>query len=321
MKRFSLFVLGALVIAGLAGCYKSPTIAIPPVPGKTFVGNPAFTGGAAGVAVYQQPLGPTSVPAFTLGVANGLVGSVSGTVVDAAGNLYVLSTSAQTIYVIHPPVTSTSMPAAVLGPFPAFVNAFEMALDGAGNLWVASSGSNTLFEFAPPFTTGVPAPVLTMTSPQFSFPNGITFDRFGKMYVSNGTANWVAAYLPPFFAGQVAAATISLPAGGHASGTAFDFKGRMFVGDFNTGNVYVFNPPFATGITSAFFIPPPIVSGAVSSGTNTVSFDSSNNLYVTYQFDGATGNVSFFAPGYSHSSSPLFSLSQAGGPYSVSFGF
>ncbi|MBV8365070.1 MAG: hypothetical protein JO194_01080 [Candidatus Eremiobacteraeota bacterium] len=292
----------------------------PPPPARTYVSNPAFVSGTAGVQVYQMPLTASSTPAFTLGPANGIPLSPSALAVDKAHNLYVLDDGASSIFIFSQPISATSTPAVTLGPIPGTANDTFITLDAAGDIWMSSSATSTIYEFSPPFATGVPAPALVIntTVPALNNQTGITFDTTGRMFVANQLAGQVLVFNPPFANGMAAIATITSP--GFPEGVAFDVKDQMYVSDFTTGNVYAFKPPFATGITPAFHIAPPVVSGGTSGEATFIATDSSFNLYVPYGVDGAHGNLSVFAPPFSGASTPVLSLPGIGNPSNIAIG-
>jgi streptogramin lyase len=323
LKHFTRFVFAVCAIGALTGCQKSSVIGIPPPPPpRMFVSDSNFGGlGTFSVSIFTPPLTPLSVPAVTLGAANGLVAEPSGSAFDSKGNFYVIDDASSSIYIYAPPVTATSMPTTVIGPQPGFSNAFSLALDASGDIWVSSSGNSFIYEFTPPFATGVAVPAISMhaTTPALSGNAGIIFDKLGRMFVANQFTSQVLVFNPPFTAASVAIAAITTP-GINPEGLTVDLKDDLVVAEFNSGNLDVYNPPYATGISPAFVIAPPVVSGAPSSETYQPVFGPDGNLYVPYQLDGATGNVSIFAQPLSGASSPILSLPGAGQPSAVSFG-
>jgi hypothetical protein len=327
MRRLSFIGFAAFAAAAavlFVGCQKSSVINLPPGPApQLFVANPAFVSGTFGVAVYAQPITPSSTPVFTLGAANGITLFPAAVGFDTHGNLFVLDESTSQVLIYAPPISSSSTPATTLALAGAS-NAFSLAVDAGNNLWVSSSNNATVWKFTPPFATGTPAPALTLTAlntvPAISRPAAIGFDRYGDMCLEDFGTNQVLIYRPPFAVPITAAAAIRTNGGAdEPGGCGFNVNGQLLVSDFTNGNEYFYNPPFATGSLPAFAISPPVVSGGLSGGTKVVGFDSAGNLYVPYSFDGANGNVSVYGPPFSGASVPQFSLPQSGDPYGVGF--
>ncbi len=303
-------LLVALSVTALAGCYKNPTIALPPpAPPRLYIAD--FN---KGLVSFNQPAGPTSSPLFTL--VSGL--NDSGLAVDATGRLFVSHYNSSTIDVYTQPISATSVPSFTIGPV-AIGNISGISIDKAGNLWGASEVSHELFQISPPFAAGPITPAY-FTSASFAGPVDVAFDSAGDLLVPQFNGSNLLVFRPPFaFPGpSVPAAIITLPT--NAAGLGIDVKDHLIVGLVD-GRLAILNPPFATGNVPAGYIAPPTINGGPSGEPLHSAFDASLNLYVPYgQFGGPNAGLAVFAPPFTSASLPLFVLTNGlSWPFGVAF--
>jgi hypothetical protein len=325
VKRFSLLALVALSVVGLAGCYKNPTIALPPAAGsRLFVADLNN-----GLVVFTQPVTSSSMPSFTIAGAGD-----AGVVFDSQGNLYVSNTFNQTISVFKSPVSASSTPFLVMGPITGAVTPEGMAFDSSGNLYVGDEIGTQVLIFSPPFTAGVQAPtkVLNIGGPAFR-PVGVVFDRAGEMLIPSFGFQQVVVFRPPFVNGaNTPVGIMTMPT--FTGGIGIDTHDNLIVGLVD-GTLAIVHPPFATGVTPSAAIPITFLNGnpllpareALNSAT-----DASGNLWTTFGADGPAPpppplgtnefGIAEFAPPYGNSSLSQIGLVQGGlsFPFSLAFG-
>ena len=305
----------AVCAVGLfAGCYKSPVINIPPPPAPRFyVSN--FTN--HNIQVLTQPITPASTSAFSLTSPQNL----DGMAVDGAGNLYAIGTT--TIFIFAPTVGASSTPTAC-GPVAGALGFRGAAIDRSGNLWVADAVGRQLMEFTLPLSCApAPAPVRTIQSLSFSFPFSMAFDLGNHILVGDDcAAGCVFAFNIPSALGVSVLVPVASFGADHTTSIAVDVHNTLYAGDAVNSKINAFRPPFATGITSAFSIAPPVYNDAAcvppapflcESLIQPIDllFDSSGNLYVTYNTDTSilhSGGVAIFGPPLSGGSTPTFIL-------------
>ncbi len=306
MKRFAFIAFAALSVASLAGCYKNPTIAIPPgPPPHLYVANL----GDNSVTGYAQPTGPSTTPSVTLTMP--FTSSPFGVATTANGHLFVSVQNLGEVLEFTTPITASSTPLTTTGPInpPLGAQATWVTFDASGNMWVADQILGQLYEFTPPFGGVAPAFTITSSTPAFADPEKISFDRAGEMLVPQFNAAAVYVFRPPFSATPTAAAVLATCA--RPLQTQMNAADWLFISCVSDGTVRVFKPPFATGNVQAFAIAPP--PGGSASG---MQFDSSGNLYVAYD---NINKVGVFLPPFSGASIPSFTFSSGTFPGGLVF--
>lgn len=310
LRRFGFLALLLVFVASLTSCNKNPVIQIPGAPpARFYVAN--FVDKT--VVVFNQPLGPTSTPSFTLTTPT----FASAIAVDAAGNVYV--PVGNSILVYTGPISSVSTPTTI-GPVAGAVSFRGATVDAAGNLWVADSGAQ-VFEFTLPLSA---SPIRVLQCACFGFPFATSFDLGGHIFVADDFGFVNVLNIPTGTGTFVLSPVATITASG-ASGIAVDVHDRLFVADFSGSEINVFTPPFATGNTPAFAVSPPIVTSATIancpglglptpvpctlSTPELMLFDRAGNLYVAYHSDTTTtptGGVAVFPAPFSTASAALF---------------
>lgn len=228
---------------------------------------------------------------------------------DSAGNVYVCDSGNNTIRVIAPGGTVTTLAGAAgvigasdgTGASASFNNPQALALDGSGNVYVADSGNNTIRKIAPGgvvTTLAGTAGVVgsgdgTGAAASFNLPMGIAVNAAGTVYVSDYNNGTVRAITP---AGVVTtlAGTAGMVGGANGTGAAASFDGVQGMALDTAGNIYVADTYNDTirlitpaGVVSTFAGTPEIAgaaNGTTSAATfnlpTDVAFDALGNLYV-----------------------------------------
>jgi hypothetical protein len=119
-------------------------------------------------------------------------------VIDASGNLWVASHSANTITeYVSANLAATGSPAAAVTITGAALSGPDgLAFDPSGNLWVANTTANTVVEYTAEQLTGggAPAPAAVISGSGLSAPGRVSFDAYGNLWVPNRTTNTVVEY-------------------------------------------------------------------------------------------------------------------------------
>ncbi len=209
---------------------------------------------------------------------------------DASGNLYVASSTKNTVSKFAPGATAPSLVLSGLN------NPIAMAFDKHGNLFVANEGvspnyGTTVTEFFPAHTS----PSVTLTG--LDFPQALAFDGSGNLYVANLINDSVSVFAPGATT-PTSTLTVNAP-----RAVAVDGSGNVFVSS-DTNIV----SEFAPGATTA---------SAILTGVNrpwALAFDSRGNLYAANY---AANSVSEFAPGATTPTSTI--VTGQNGPAALAF--
>ncbi len=303
-------LLVALSVAALAGCYKNPTIALPPpAPARLYVAD-FFNG----LLVYTQPITSTSMPSITI------PGASTGVAFDAAQNLYVADYNLNTIAVYKSPITASSTPFMTIGPITGASHLEGLTFDKSGGLYIADETGDEVLYLAPPFAPGAQLPTKTITGMPFG-PTVVVFDSAGNMLTPSYGAAKVTIFRPPFVNGaNTPVGSMKMPF--NCSGIGIDLKDDLVVGQDN-GSLEVVKPPFATGVLPSFSIAPTFINGTQATEGISSTFDSAGNLWQTFGGHGAPANtgVAEFAQPFSGSTLALLGFRGGMGfPFGIAFG-
>ena len=278
-----------------------------------------------------------AMPASSLTDGSGSLGDPVDGALDAAGDLWVPGSFANTLveYTRGELVDGGNQPPAVTLT-PGNANVFDdpsgAAFDAAGDLWVASSASNSVVEYTKAELAGGgdQVPVVTIAddgSNSLNEPIGLDFDAAGNLWVSNFNGNTVVEYAK----GQLAAGGALVPVvtlspdASESIATpdalTFDRNGDLWVSNGDQGNTVVEYTPsqLATGA------PTPAVTlssdGAGSlDGSDQAQFDAAGDLWVAnFKPDGTAGSIVEFTPSQlAASGSPIPQDTIAGGSTGLS---
>ena len=184
---------------------------------------------------------------------------------DAVGNIYVNTTSSNTIYRISP--------LGVISTFATVSGAYCMAFDRLGNLYVSSDSNNSIYKVS---STGNSSSIFASGLPG---PAGMDFDGDGNLYVacrgiSGTTSDEIRRFAPngtPLF-------SWTSPYLRRPVSAKFGSDGNLYITDFSNGTVYRFSSVgggeigyFASGLDNPFglaFKPVP-ASPVTAAGTLT----------------------------------------------------
>jgi sugar lactone lactonase YvrE len=237
----------------------------------------------------QSEKNPPPVAAIKIGPTG-----AEGLCTDAAGNLYVVSASGNSV-TVYP--KGRIKPSVVYTQDLSFPQAD--AVDSHGTLYVTSSTNNLIVEYPKGSTT----PSLTF-SPAQGFAVGLTLDKQDNLYVTANGSSAIWRYAPGSTKGQALPYKVpgSYP---NLIGVAIDDKGRVFVGDASNNSIYGFSgtssTPFETitqGLNYEYFFGfgPDGNLYVPNPGANTVTVYAPNNPSVmsTFSENMATpGGVAF----------------------------
>jgi len=257
---------------------------------------------------------------FTTGASNqgGAAGAStmsgpSGSVVDAAGNLYVADTGNCRVLKFTPPFNNGMSATLVLGqanltsgcvpgvaPTASTLAAVTaLAFDGSGNLWVADNGNSRVLEYTAPFSNGMAAAL-----------------AIGQPSTSASGCNQGAGQAAP------SATTLCMPGLPNfpPSYLAFDSAGNLWVGDEGNSRALKYSAPFSTGMAAGLVIGQAnftsnssgacLPSATEMCSASGVAFDHSGNLWVG---DDSNCRVLEFVPPFSTNMAASVELGQPAG--------
>ena len=193
----------------------------------------------------------TTTPTISSYVSSG-ISSPKYIAFDAAGNLYLSSTSANSIEKVDlAGVVSTFVNTGLSSPA-------GLAFDASGNLYVANTGNNTIKKI----TSG--GSVSTFVSTGLSSPAGLAFDTTGNLYVANTGSNTIKKVTSGGSISTFVSSGLTSP-----SGLAFDIEGNLYAANTTVGTISKINK-FGTVTT--------FVSAGLSSPIG-LAIDATGNLY------------------------------------------
>jgi sugar lactone lactonase YvrE len=208
-------------------------------------------------------------------------------VIDAAGNLWVASHSANTVseYLSSSLATSGTPQAAVTISGAALNGPDGLAFDPAGNLWVANASGNTIAEYTAEqlAASGDPAPAVVISGSALSAPARLSFDVAGNLWVPNQGANTVAEFsAAQLGAGGNLTPVISLSADSGSldapDALAFDTDGDLWVANRSNSTVSEYSP--GQLLAGGAVTPAGVLSVAGGGATlSALAFDNSGDLW------------------------------------------
>jgi sugar lactone lactonase YvrE len=261
----------------------------------------------------------------TAGVSIGVTDAYE--VIDAVGNLWIASHSANTIteYLSTDLGASGSPSAAVTISGAALNGPDGLAFDPAGDLWVSNAAGNTVVEYTAQqlLGSGSPAPAVVISGSGLASPARISFDTFGNLWVPNQSANTVVQ----FSAAQLAAGGSLTPAvalsadSGSLAGPdalAFDTNGDLWVANLSNNTIAEYSP--GQLLTGGVVAPAGVLG--VTGGTvalAALAFDNSGDLWAV---SSSTAQLLEFTADQvigAGSQTPGLTISVAAGPSTLVF--
>jgi len=183
----------------------------------------------AGSETVNASSGTFSIPVTLTGTVQPTAGpfasgfsTAQGLAFDAAGNLYVANSTADTVSRVTPAGVVTTFASGLSFPI-------GLAFDAAGNLYVSNGTAGTVSRVTP-------AGAVTPFASGFSNPNGVAFDATGNLYVANATGGTVSRVTP------VGAVTTFASGFNSPIRLAFDAAGSLYVSDNANGTVSKVTP-------------------------------------------------------------------------------
>ncbi|HTU86406.1 MAG TPA: IPT/TIG domain-containing protein [Solirubrobacteraceae bacterium] len=255
-----------------------------------------------------------AAPAATLSDASGDISYPIDGALDAAGDLWVPSSSNNTVREYTrsqlaaggaqtPVVTVSSDGAGSLN------DPSGAAFDAAGDLWVTNSGSGSVVEYtkAQLASGGMQVPAVTLSddgSNSIDAPDGLDFDAAGDLWVSNFDGDTVIEYSKAELAtngSPVPAVTLSADASDSLAtpdALTFDRHGDLWVTNGYQGNSVVEYTPgqLVTGAPTPAVTLSSDSSGSLN-GSDQAQFDAAGDLWVAdYEPTGSSGSIVEFTP-------------------------
>ncbi|MBS1524938.1 MAG: NHL repeat-containing protein, partial [Bacteroidetes bacterium] len=245
MKRLFLYLgyLNLLLLAPIFSFGAVPNIRYTPSTntltlGTAFSITPSNTGGTVTTGSYS--------PIYSFAT----VTSPWDVTVDGSGNVYTVSETGNTLIVITPTGTKTTLYSGLNAPT-------GVAIDSRGNIYVSNFGTGQVLKFD---SSGN----LLASINGFNQPYGISFDSSNNAYVADAGDNVVYEI-------TAGTTTVSTYASGLTSpyGTAVDASGNLYVSQYTANNLVKITPAgvkttFATGF----------------SAPRQLGMDASGNIYV-----------------------------------------
>jgi len=191
------------------------------------------------------------VPSTAVFTSNAELIAPVGIAVDAAGALWVASSSDSLLVAFAPdalPSSGSADAATVISPRDGSLSApTGLAFDPAHRLWVANSANGTLVRFDAGQLSAGGAPVPAVVLSGLGHPVALAFDAKGSLWVAENRAQTIVEYV----AGQLAASgtpapTVVLSAKDRSLvrpvGLAFDRVGNLWVANSGSQAVVSFTP-------------------------------------------------------------------------------
>jgi hypothetical protein len=181
------------------------------------------------ITVFTPPLSATSAPVATINVTGG--GDTFHMAFDAAGNLWVASTTTNQVFEYNGPwgaVTGTQTPVANVTLSVGLNRPEGLAFDTTGKLYVANEGSTTIFVWNTPLSGGASnGSLIGLTA-----PDAIAFDSAGNLYSGDANGN-LARFNTGFVLGAapnivdpLATSTLN-----DSQNMSFDLSGNLYIAD------------------------------------------------------------------------------------------
>ena len=238
-------------------------IQVNPVPPVISYNTPVTYSQFAAIPVLVPASAGVAAPAYSAGYVkvNTSFNHPEGVAIDAAGNLYIANTGANTVKKV------AAGSGAVLTLGSGFNHPEGVAVDAAGNVYVADFGNNSVKKI--PIVGGPPVAL----GSGFKQPAGVAVDAGGNVYV----ADYGDSLVEEILAGSNTPVVLSGGTTG-PSGIAVDAYGDIFVSYHFSNKVVEMKAGTNTPVT--------IATGFTSPGGLTV--DPSGNVFIA---DGGNNNV------------------------------
>ena len=191
----------------------------------------------------------------------GLVGP-SGVAVDAAGNVYVADSRANTIKMWTPAGnTTTTLVASGLN------QPFGLAVDRRGNVFIADSGDNAVKVWSPASQS-----LTTLVASGLNDPVAVAVDGAGNVYIADSNNNAVKEWI----AANNSVTTLVSSGLTYPQGVAVDAAGNVYIADSGDSQVKEWRAADQTVTT--------LVSSALNNSFG-VAVDGSGNVYIADTFN------------------------------------
>jgi sugar lactone lactonase YvrE len=261
----------------------------------------------------------------TAGVSIGVTDAFE--VIDALGNLWVASHSANTITeYLSTGLGASGSPAAAVTISGAGLNGPDgLAFDFAGDLWVSNAAGNTVVEYTAEQLagSGSPAPAVVISGSALASPARPTFDTFGNLWVPNPGANTVVQFSPAqLSAGGSLTPAITLSADSESldrpDALAFDTNGDLWVANLSNNTIAEYSP--GQLLAGGALAPAGVLAVTGSAvGLAALAFDNSGDLWTA---SSSTGQLLEFTADQvigAGAQTPGLTIAVAAGPSTLAF--
>jgi sugar lactone lactonase YvrE len=316
-------VVSVLTVNGLSPVLELPTALAFDAAGNLYVSD--YGGGRVIRVSTLVVAGSTSsglgtaigTGAFTFGVS-----TLSGTTVDAQGNIYIAARTQNSSSIVKVTTAGVASELSFPGITPAISGPQGVAVDAMGNIYVVDSGNKRIVRLTTAGVasalgiTGLPAPA-TLSSSLF----GVTLDPWGNLYIPDWTNNRVVFV-------NVAASSLSFANTFVGQDSASQTTTVADLGnlplDFSVDPTYTPDFSQATGGTNQCLSSSPLLSGTVCNVSVQFSPQSvallsesivltNNNLNVT----GATESIAVSGTGLNPGDTTVLALSASPSPANI----
>jgi DNA-binding beta-propeller fold protein YncE len=195
--------------------------------------------------------------------------SPAGTVVDGAGDVFVVDTGNNRIVEVNAQGTASVL--TITGLSPSLSSPSGVAIDGAGNLYIADTGNSRVVKIA---TAGAGS-VVTTGSVTLSSPRGVALDQSGDIFVADTGNNRIVEVTS---GGTASALPITVSSGtstlSSPKGLGVNTSGKLYIADSGNNRIVTVASGSTTGVVQS------ILGGVTLSNPTAVVTDRIGNVYI-----------------------------------------
>lgn len=195
--------------------------------------------------------------------------SPAGTVVDGAGDVFVVDTGNNRIVEVNAQGTASVL--TIAGLSPTLSSPSGVAIDGSGNLYIADTGNNRVVKI----TAAGAGSVLSTGSATLNSPRGVALDQSGDIFIAD-TGNNRVVEVPSGGTGSALTITVSSGTSTLSSpkGLGVSVSGTLYIADSGNNRVVKLASGSTTGVVQS------ILGGVTLSNPSAVVTDRIGNVYI-----------------------------------------